>query len=309
MTLVSSFTAADMDPARTTSDGVRLLRSYLEYTESGGTSLSPAAADRPPLNPFEADVRDRLSTAGIPVIPQFGAAGYALDFACAHPTNPNEMVLAIETDGATYHSSSTARDRDRLRQEQLERLGWRFHRIWSTDWFADPVAETSRARAAYDEAVAAVEARRTDEPTVVLHLDPTPADDRDGDDGRTLPRPGFEPGRPIGEYPHELLVDLICWIESDTLLRTEDQALAEARRQLGFKRGGSKINAALTAALHQARAESSAIEPAPDPHPQADPDADKTRVLHLRDADQDKTQVLRHPDPDPTDSRQRPETD
>ncbi|WP_433211106.1 AAA domain-containing protein [Dactylosporangium sp. CS-047395] len=273
MTLVSSFTAADMDPARSTSDGVRLLRSYLEYTESGGTSLRPAAADRPPLSAFEADVRDRLTAAGIPVTPHFGVSGYAIDFACAHPTNPNEMVLAIETDGETYHAASTARDRDRLRQEQLERLGWRFHRIWSTDWFADPAAETARARAAYDEAVAAVEARRTDEPTVVLHLDPPAASPEEGDEARSLPRPEFTPGRPIAEYPHALLVDLVRWIESDTLLRTEEQVLEEARRQLGFKRGGTRINAALMAALEEARGE------------REQPDPDETRVLERPETD------------------------
>ncbi|WP_433611085.1 AAA domain-containing protein [Dactylosporangium sp. CA-139114] len=296
MTLVSSFTAADMDPARSTSDGVRLLRSYLEYAESGGTSLSTAAAERPALGAFEADVERRLTAAGIPVTPRFGVAGFAIDFACAHPTNPNEMVLAIETDGEAYHSASTARDRDRLRQEQLERLGWRFHRIWSTDWFADPQAETARARAAYDEAVAAVEARRTNEPTVVLHLD-EPAPERPAS-----PRPPFEPGRPIADYPHALLVDLIRWIESDTLLRTEDQVVEEARKQLGFKRGGSRINAALTAALEEARGESSS-EPAPAPDPALDPqepDPDRTRVLRVEDADPDRTRVL---------PVQRPETD
>ncbi|GAA2363303.1 hypothetical protein GCM10010170_060080 [Dactylosporangium salmoneum] len=255
MTLVSSFTAADMDPARTTSDGVRLLRAYLEYAESGGTGLTGAASAFSQLNAFEQDVRDRLAAAGIPVVPQFGTAGYRIDFACAHPTVPDEMVLAIETDGASYHSASTARDRDRLRQEQLERLGWRFHRIWSTDWFADPVAETSRARAAYDEAVAAVDARRTDEPTVVLNLAADEPEPVAGEDSRPLPRPALTPGRPIGEYPRELLVDLIRWIESDTLLRTEEQVIEEARRQLGFKRGGSRINAALMDALHEARDE------------------------------------------------------
>ncbi|MGI5245709.1 AAA domain-containing protein [Dactylosporangium sp. CA-139066] len=288
MTLVSSFTAADMDPARTTSDGVRLLRAYLEYAESAGTSLAQAAAGaRPELNPFERDVRDRLAAAGIPVTPQFGVAGYTIDFACAHPTIPGEMVLAIESDGASYHSASTARDRDRLRQEQLERLGWRFHRIWSTDWFADPVAETSRARAAYDEAVAAVDARRTDEPTVVLTPPPPAEPDPAEDDGRTLARPAFEPGRPIGEYAHGLLVDLIRWIESDTLLRTEEQVLDEARRQLGFKRGGSRINAALQAALNDARGDRPQ-----DGDEAPDPGAEPTRVLEAR-----------------TDPGQRPETD
>ncbi len=67
------------------------------------------------------------------------------------------MVLAIECDGASYHSSETARDRDRLRQEQLERLGWTFHRIWSQDWFRDKQRETDRAVAAYTMAVAAAD--------------------------------------------------------------------------------------------------------------------------------------------------------
>ncbi|MET7395248.1 AAA domain-containing protein [Dactylosporangium sp. NPDC005572] len=269
MTLVSSFTAHDMDPARSTSDGVRLLRSYLEYAESGGTSLAAAGVDRPALTAFEQDVKERLTQAGVPVTPQFGVAGYFIDFAAAHPNLPDEMVLAIETDGAQYHSSHTARDRDRLRQEQLERLGWRFHRIWSTDWFADPVAETSRARAAYDEAVAAADAKRTDEPTVVLHLPqaaPEPVED-----GRSLPRPALLPGRPIGEYPRELLVDLVRWIESDTLLRTEEQVIDEARKELGFKRAGSRINAALAEALAEARGTTA---------PAAPPALDETKVLH-----------------------------
>ncbi|UWP82104.1 AAA domain-containing protein [Dactylosporangium fulvum] len=295
MTLVSSFTAADMDPARSAADGVRLLRSYLEYAESGGTSLGSAAVDRPALNAFEQDARERLTAAGIPVTPQFGVAGYFIDFACAHPQRPEEMVLAIETDGATYHSSCTARDRDRLRQEQLERLGWRFHRIWSTDWFADPVAETSRARAAFDEAVAAADAKRTDEPTVVLR--PPVEDAPPADDTRALPRPVFAPGRPIGEYPHALLVDLIRWIESDTLLRTEEQVVEEARKELGFKRGGTRINAALAAALADARAveERSAARGRGLDGALPAAAADETRVLPAvpGDPDPDRTRVLR----------------
>ncbi|GAB3864464.1 hypothetical protein GCM10027610_112860 [Dactylosporangium cerinum] len=299
MTLVSSFTAADMDPARSTSEGVRLLRAYLEYTESGGTSLSGAAADRVQPDAFEADVLARLTAAGIPVTARFGVAGAFIDFACAHPSDPDELVLAIETDGATYHSASTARDRDRLRQEQLERLGWRYHRIWSTDWFADPTAETARTRAAYDEAVAAVDARRTNEPTIVLHVPPPspPAVSSD----RALPRPDFTPGRPIAEYPAAVLVDLIRWIESDTLLRTEEQVLEEARRELGFKRGGARINAALAEALRSSRASAApapaAAAPAPAAAPAGSPDADRTMMLEL--PAEEETRFL----------PQRPETD
>src|SRR4051812_40854265 len=157
MTLVSSFLSTDLDPARSSAEGVALLRSYLQYAESGGLSLGAATPVKPPLNPFEADVRDRLTAAGIPVVAQYGVAGYFVDFAAPHPDRPGEMVLAIEADGASYHSGGTVRDRDRLRQEQLERLGWRFHRIWSTDWFADPDAEVARVLEAYRSAVADVD--------------------------------------------------------------------------------------------------------------------------------------------------------
>jgi very-short-patch-repair endonuclease len=251
MTVVSSFTAADLDPARTTAEGVRLLRAFLLYAESGGNRLDGAGTERPALNGFEIDVRDRLAAAGIPVTPQYGVAGYFIDFAVAHPTLPDEMVLAIETDGATYHSSHSVRDRDRLRQEQLERLGWRFHRIWSTDWITDPEQEIARVKAAYDDAVAAVDAKRTAEPTVVLPV--TPVQPSPATAQRPGERPDVVPGRPITEYSPDELVALVRWIESDTLLRTEDEVVEAARKELGFRRGGSRINAALAAAVANAR--------------------------------------------------------
>src|SRR5438874_2568880 len=60
----------------------------------------------------------------------------------------------IECDGALYDSARSARDRDRLRQQVLEGLGWRIHRIWSTDWFRDPQNELHRVEAAITQAKA-----------------------------------------------------------------------------------------------------------------------------------------------------------
>ena len=153
MTVVSSFSAADMDPARLRAEGAKMLGRYLAYAESGGADLGHVAKDKPDLNPFERDVEARLRAAGIPLIAQYGCSGYWIDYAAQHPTRPGQMVLAIECDGASYHSSATARDRDRLRQEHLERLGWTFHRIWSQDWFYRREAETERALAAYQAAL------------------------------------------------------------------------------------------------------------------------------------------------------------
>src|SRR5712692_6719949 len=83
-----------------------------------------------------------------------GVSKYRIDFVAKHPKRPGGLVLAVECDGASYHSAYTARDRDRLRQQHLEALGWRFHRIWSTDWFMRRDQEIDRAVAAYKAAVA-----------------------------------------------------------------------------------------------------------------------------------------------------------
>jgi len=158
MTLVSSFSSADMDQSRSTAQGVELLRRYLAYAEQRGAGLADEAAATPALNPFEIDVRDRLQAAGIPLVAQHGCSGHRIDFAARHPATPGRFVLAIECDGASYHAAPTARDRDRLRQDHLERLGWSFLRIWSTDWFADPDREVAKALAAWQDAVADADA-------------------------------------------------------------------------------------------------------------------------------------------------------
>ena len=82
-----------------------------------------------------------LSKEGFECIPQVGVAGFFIDVAVLDPGNPGRYLMGIECDGATYHSAKSTRDRDRLRQAILERLGWRIRRIWSTDWFKNPSGE------------------------------------------------------------------------------------------------------------------------------------------------------------------------
>ncbi|QGN50495.1 DUF4011 domain-containing protein [Micromonospora sp. WMMC415] len=250
-TVVSSFSARDMDPNKLNAHGAKLLRSYLEYAESQGERLA-TLDNAPTLNPFEADVRDCLTAAGIPLVAQYGVSGYRIDFAAQHPDRPGEMVLAIEADGATYHSSPTARDRDRLRQEHLERLGWRFHRIWSTEWFRNRQKEIARVKAAYDTAVA--EASR---PAPVTRPVIRPRTEEPTQPGaaptRSLPRPPVYGGSPITEYSRRELALLVAWIESDGRLRTEDEVIAETMRELGFQKRGSRIVTALQRAVRDAR--------------------------------------------------------
>jgi very-short-patch-repair endonuclease len=153
LTLVSSFSAHDVDPGKLTKAGARMLADYISYAGSGGTPVAADSAGSDSADAFAESVRSRLAAFGITVVPQFGVGGYRVDFAFAHPDDPSRMILAVESDGASYRDSGSVRDRDRLRKEHLERLGWRFHRLWSTNFFHDPDAEVARLREAYEQAV------------------------------------------------------------------------------------------------------------------------------------------------------------
>ena len=100
----------------------------------------------PPDSDFEIAVMDVLRGKGYEVVPQLGVAGFRIDIAVRHPTHKSGYLAAVECDGASYHSGVSVRDRDRIRQQILESLGWRnrIWRIWSTDWFRNPLAETDR---------------------------------------------------------------------------------------------------------------------------------------------------------------------
>jgi hypothetical protein len=172
------------------------------------------------------------------------------------------MVLAIECDGASYHSAPSARDRDRLRQEQLERLGWRFHRIWSQDWFTHKDREVERALAAYREAVADA-ARAGAESELPSAAGQVPDPCVTGPERTSVvalperqgPSPTGRPdGAPITSYSGAELTALIGWIESDGLLRSKSELREEAIKALGYRRRGPRIVAAIDEAIATARA-------------------------------------------------------
>ena len=155
--LVSSMHYTDIDLSRISADGGKLLRAYLDYAENGASALEriiTVDALEQFDSDFEMEVCEFLRSKGFTVDTQIGCSGYKIDLGVKYPNSSN-YVLAVECDGATYHSSKNARDRDRLRQEILERMGWKFYRIWSTDWFRNKQVEQSRLlfalKAALDE--------------------------------------------------------------------------------------------------------------------------------------------------------------
>lgn len=145
MIIFSSMKYSDILIDGKKSRGVQALRDFLTYCETNQiASHVNIADDRGPDSDFEISVIKALHQYGYECRPQLGIAGYYLDLAVINPNNPGEYLLGIECDGATYHSAKSARDRDRLRQQVLEGLGWRIERIWSTDWFKHPEREIER---------------------------------------------------------------------------------------------------------------------------------------------------------------------
>ncbi|HEX4050324.1 MAG TPA: DUF4011 domain-containing protein [Steroidobacteraceae bacterium] len=141
--IVTSLRPEDITPPSAESRGMHALKGYLQFARSGRLNAGEKTGGSYD-SPFEAEVAAILRDAGHRVEAQVGVAGYFIDLAVCHPLNTDHFVLGIECDGASYHSAKSARDRDRLRQEILERLGWSLHRIWSTDWFHARDREKSR---------------------------------------------------------------------------------------------------------------------------------------------------------------------
>ena len=135
-----------------TPEGTRALRNYLEFARNGVLPME-RETNLPPDSDFEIAVMDVLKGKGYEVEPQLGVAGFRIDIGVKHPAHKSGYLAAIECDGASYHSGVSVRDRDRIRQEILESLGWRnrIWRIWSTDWFRNPLAETEKLVQFLDE--------------------------------------------------------------------------------------------------------------------------------------------------------------
>ena len=248
--VVSSFTHFDMEPGRSTAKGVELLRAYLEYAASRGKEFRSLRVEPVLPNDFEQSVCDALTTAGLRVIPQVGTSRYRIDLVAMHPDRPGMPVLAIECDGASYHSAPTARERDRLRQQHLEALGWVFHRIWSTDWFLRRQEEIDRTLRAFENALRRVEG---DAPVT-----PKKAVEGGGVDcvhsptGSRSPQPVPAGRGPISTYSDRELRAMVRWVRDHENL-TDDETVRSVAAALGYERLGSRIEEAIRDAIRKTR--------------------------------------------------------
>ncbi len=135
----SSLLPEQMDLSRTQALGVRDLKHFMEFAQRGARALGEAIAGSLGEfeSPFEEAVARALTAKGWVLHPQVGVSSFRIDLGVVDEDAPGSYLAGVECDGATYHSSATARDRDKLREQVLRGLGWNIVRIWSTDWWVD----------------------------------------------------------------------------------------------------------------------------------------------------------------------------
>ena len=253
--IFASFDAGDIDLSRAHGEGPRVLKRFLEFAATGDMhEHSPTGLEAD--TPFEQDVADVVRSFGYLADPQVGSAGFRIDLGIRHPEHPGRYIMAIECDGATYHSALWARERDRLRQDVLESLGWRFHRIWSTDWFYQRAQEIDRLRTALTAAERASgevhhtgsnrAAARSEgpEPLTVIELSAAPT--------RLMPAyVRAKPSRRPGE-PHEASLGTIGFISQEVISAEGPIHIEEVARRVATSFGKEKAGGRIIARTKQA---------------------------------------------------------
>ena len=264
----ASFDPGDIDPSRSARDGPRVLKRFLQFAKTGEiderrpTGLGADSA-------FEEDVADVIKSFGYLADPQVGSAGFRIDIGVRHPDRPGQYLAAVECDGATYHSALWARERDRLRQGVLEGMGWRFHRIWSTDWYYNRAREVEKLRDALE-----VARSRAEEGIRVkganAEAPPDPAEAQDEPEAMPIEEEAIPeimaPKAPayvradffrskeeeIHEVPLDTLVELVVEIVEVEGPMHQDEVTRRVATAYSYTRAGRRVNEAVDRAVRAA---------------------------------------------------------
>jgi very-short-patch-repair endonuclease len=263
MSVISSMRSHDIDLSRTTAVGAKLLRAYLDFAERGVLGLGSEVThvdEEDYDSPFERHVAEALTLRGMEVRRQVGCSGYRIDLALMDPSKPGRFILGIECDGATYHNSATARDRDRLRQEVLESLGWQIVRIWSTDWVRDPISQINRVLAAFERRL--IEATEPSAPTERTGTVERPVDEVPVSTNHSSPKTSNTPTvyyQRIEDVPPYVIRGLILSTLENFGVTEQTELTVSVARQLGFQRTGTKIRARIESCVNQLLSEKKII--------------------------------------------------
>ena len=164
----SSFRPGEIDPARVSKAGPRDLKAFLEFAATGVLENAVPGKEPCEYGELEAEVAEFLRGKGYAVKEKIGNSAYKVDLAVVSPNHPERFVLGIECDGEHYRNAGSARDRDKLRAQVLERLGWKLCRVWAPSWWEDREKAERKLLAELEEAI------RTEDERMPESLPPEP---------------------------------------------------------------------------------------------------------------------------------------
>jgi very-short-patch-repair endonuclease len=248
LVVYSSFKAEELDVTGIKALGVWHLKNFLDYAQRGSVAL--AEESRGSVggfdSPFEEAVAEALTSRGWRVVPQVGVSGFRVDLGVVHPDFPGRFLAGVECDGATYHRSATARDRDKTREQVLSNLGWNILRVWSPDWWYDGEGAAERidrelrdlldeSRGQCDEELESSQASPTVEDGA------SPATDRPLFRRANLDEFPTEPATFFEESASEVLGQMIkATLETEAPIR-DDILHQRIARAYGWQRTGTRI--------------------------------------------------------------------
>lgn len=148
--IFSNFRGHDLQLSSNAPFGLRALKEFLEYAEKK-TLRHREPVQTTADDAFEEAIYEFLSEHGYEIHLRVGCAGFRVDLAVVDPEYPGRYLLGIACDGPMYQTSRVARDRDRLRQQILNGLGWQFYSLWSTDWYRNRAEVQKRLLAIIEE--------------------------------------------------------------------------------------------------------------------------------------------------------------
>lgn len=152
MEVFANFTGEDLRVKENSPFGLHAFQIFLRYAETGFLEYHDEVKEES-QKAFEQNLFEAVSTLGFPIEKNVGEQGFYLDLAVKNPEDDDQYLLAIEGDGNTYQNAVSVRDRDRLRVSVLGGLGWRQHRVWSTDWYRNSALELDRIKTAILQAI------------------------------------------------------------------------------------------------------------------------------------------------------------
>ena len=239
--------AVDADPVGADSTSVDPF-DVLAPTDVNSTAAIPPLHQQAPgsamfeleTDALARDLGDRLRRMGLIVEHDLGLATERIEVAVGHPDMPGRLLLAVDTDGERYRTTASQRERDRLRAERLEAVGWATERIWSWALFIDPEGEAERIRRALDRAL--MLAYEDEEAATSAGV---------GTIRHRLPRPQIPAGHPLSFYSSEDFDAVVEYICSDGRARLEDQLASEVRTFLGFESRSVLLDVSVSSAIHR----------------------------------------------------------